>query len=253
MAKTGMKAVTKKTAGKKVAAAKKPAANAKAIVRPSPGRKKLTGKKKPPGATLKKPAAKKAAGTRAATKNSVIRKAAPKKAVARKAVLQPTKAPQVVPPAPAQDGRAPGSPWLIPTLIVRTAEAAIDFYQRAFGFTVDFTMPSPTGAIGYAQLRHQSALIHLSPEGAYGLDARAPVTAAVDCPATFYVYCANVDAMVAQARAAGATILSEPADMFWGDRVASLSDPEGYRWAFASHVRAFDASKPPPADYPKPG
>ncbi|GAC1622423.1 MAG: VOC family protein [Nevskia sp.] len=153
----------------------------------------------------------------------------------------------------SNDGCAPGSPWLIPTLVVRTAEAAIDFYQRAFGFSVDFTMPSPAGAIGYAQLRHRKALIHVSPEGAYGSSCQAPVTAAAECPAMLYVYCADVDALVRQARAAGATILSEPADMFWGDRVASLLDPEGYRWAFATHIGAFDSTRTPTTDYPKPG
>jgi uncharacterized glyoxalase superfamily protein PhnB len=169
-----------------------------------------------------------------------ISKSKPSSAVATKPAL-----------AAAKDGCPPGSPWLIPTLIVRTVEAAIDFYQRAFGFTVDFTMPSPTGTIGYAQLRHHSALIHLSPEGAYGSTCRAPATSTAECPAMIYIYCPDVDALVVRASQAGATILSQPADMFWGDRTALLADPDGYRWAFATNIAAFDASRPPPPDYPQ--
>lgn len=155
-------------------------------------------------------------------------------------------------PAPRPGGKsgcAPNSPWLIPTLIVRTAEAAIDFYQRAFGFAVDFTMPGPTGAIGYAQLRHQAGLLHLAPESGYGSTSKAPVTSGVECPAMVYIYCDDVDALVTRAREAGATIHSLPADMFWGDRVASLSDPEGYRWTFATHVGEFDTASLPPSSY----
>ena len=33
--------------------------------------------------------------------------------------------------------------------------------------------------------------------------------------------------------------------MFWGDRIAQFSDPDGYRWMFATNVADFDASKAP--------
>jgi uncharacterized glyoxalase superfamily protein PhnB len=47
----------------------------------------------------------------------------------------------------------------------------------------------------------------------------------------------DVDKHFEQARKAGATILQEPEDMFYGDRRYGAADPEGHHWYFAQHVR----------------
>ena len=52
-----------------------------------------------------------------------------------------------------------------------------------------------------------------------------------------YVYVDDVDKHFATAKAAGAGVLSEPADQFYGDRTYSAEDPEGHQWSFAQHVR----------------
>lgn len=53
---------------------------------------------------------------------------------------------------------------------------------------------------------------------------------------SLYVYCHDVGALFQQAVAAGAEVNSEPTNMYWGDRVCSLIDPDGYRWEFAAFV-----------------
>lgn len=210
-----------------------------------PTAKKVAAKKSK-GKAAKKPAKKTA---RPATKSALKAPAKPavaKKVVAKKTAAARKKVLKKVASKPAlKDGRAPDSPWLIPTLTVRTAEAAIAFLKSAFGFGVDFTMPGEDGRIGYAQLRHREALVHLSPEGSFGATTKAPKSSGAESPAMLYVYCEDVDALTARARAAGAVVFSEPADMFWGDRVASFIDPDGYRWAFATNVGAFDPAKAP--------
>ena len=40
----------------------------------------------------------------------------------------------------------------------------------------------------------------------------------------------------ARALDTGATATSQPEDMFWGDRFASVMDPYGHNWQFATHV-----------------
>lgn len=50
------------------------------------------------------------------------------------------------------------------------------------------------------------------------------------------VYVDDVDALVAQAQAAGATLERPVADQFYGDRVGVLQDPFGHSWSFATHV-----------------
>jgi uncharacterized glyoxalase superfamily protein PhnB len=47
----------------------------------------------------------------------------------------------------------------------------------------------------------------------------------------------DVDAIVAQAAAAGATVTMPVAEMFWGDRYGQLLDPYGHRWSVATRVR----------------
>jgi lactoylglutathione lyase len=42
-----------------------------------------------------------------------------------------------------------------------------------------------------------------------------------------FVYVNDVDAAVAAIPAAGGSVLKEPADMPWGERVGYVSDPEG--------------------------
>ena len=47
----------------------------------------------------------------------------------------------------------------------------------------------------------------------------------------------GIDAHCERARAAGAVIVREPADQFYGDRVYAARDPEGHVWSFAQTVR----------------
>jgi catechol 2,3-dioxygenase-like lactoylglutathione lyase family enzyme len=44
---------------------------------------------------------------------------------------------------------------------------------------------------------------------------------------------ALVDEVIADVRKAGATILREPSDAFWGGRTAYFADPEGHVWEVA--------------------
>jgi uncharacterized glyoxalase superfamily protein PhnB len=44
----------------------------------------------------------------------------------------------------------------------------------------------------------------------------------------------DIDAHCAHARAASATIVTEPATQFYGDRTYRAQDPEGHIWTFAS-------------------
>jgi uncharacterized protein len=48
---------------------------------------------------------------------------------------------------------------------------------------------------------------------------------------------AEVDAIVEEARAAGAEIVREPAETFWGGYSAAMVDPEGHAWEIAHNPR----------------
>ena len=76
---------------------------------------------------------------------------------------------------------------------------------------------------------------------------RSPKSLGGSVTQSLYIYVDDVDAHYGRARAAGAKILSDPEDMFWGDRTYMAQDPEGHRWTFAKQVRevAPEDMKPP--------
>lgn len=147
----------------------------------------------------------------------------------------------------APPGPKPGdAPWLTPYLTVSHVENSIDFYKRAFGFESHFAMPDSQGLIQYADMHyHGQLLLMMGPEGAEGSAALAPATSGTPAPVRLYVYCEDVDALHARAVANGAESLSDPEQMFWGDRVCRLRDPDGYTWAFATRVGDFTPANVP--------
>jgi uncharacterized glyoxalase superfamily protein PhnB len=193
--------------------------------------------------TVKK-AAKKPAGKAAAPKPIKASVKAPKKTVrpARKAVQRTAKAAG----ADKTTGCAPGYQQFTPSLVVRSVADAVRFYTQAFGFKHDFSMPGPDGSTAHVQMTFFGGRIMFSPEGAFGATNRTPATLGIEPAMQAYVYCPDVDALAAQAAAAGAKILMPPADMFWGDRMLHLEDPDGYRWAFATNIRDFDPAMSDP-------
>ena len=55
-------------------------------------------------------------------------------------------------------------------------------------------------------------------------------------PVTLYLLTEDADKMVAKAAKAGATVKAPVAEMFWGDRVGTVEDPDGNSWMIATHV-----------------
>lgn len=150
-----------------------------------------------------------------------------------------------------RDWKPAGAGANTPYITVRDAAAARDFYAKAFGFEVKEEMPGPGGKPMHIGMSfHGQSVVMFAPEG--GMDGkdpmRAPASAGTIPPVAFYVYCPDVDAQLARAREAGATIKSEAKDMFWGDRMGWAEDPDGYVWAFATNIGEFDPAKAPKFD-----
>ena len=52
-----------------------------------------------------------------------------------------------------------------------------------------------------------------------------------------WLYVEDCDAAYERALSAGATGTHAPEDMFWGDRCCGVTDPFGYIWSFATHLK----------------
>jgi uncharacterized glyoxalase superfamily protein PhnB len=62
-------------------------------------------------------------------------------------------------------------------------------------------------------------------------------------PVAIHLYVDDVDAFVARAVKAGATLKMPVADMFWGDRYGIVVDPFGHSWSIATHQRDMTAEE----------
>lgn len=122
---------------------------------------------------------------------------------------------------------------IIPHLVVKGGDAALDFYRRAFGAEELCRMPGPDGRLMHAELRIGDSRLFLAEEfpehGCVGpRDGISPVT--------IHLYVTDTDTLFQQAVAAGATAAMPPTDMFWGDRYAKVVDPFGHHWSIATHL-----------------
>jgi PhnB protein len=135
-----------------------------------------------------------------------------------------------------KDPKPAGVRWMSPYITVQDAGKAVEFYKKAFGFEVKESMPDEKGKIVHAELRYNGELIMLGTAGAYGGLTKSPAMSGVLSPMNLYIYCDDVDAFYNHAIVGGATSKEVPADMFWGDRMCKLADPDGYEWAFATHI-----------------
>ena len=110
-------------------------------------------------------------------------------------------------------------------LAVANVAASMDFLERAFGFSRGVVLPDVEGQTRYAELRHGAAVIVLVRQG--------DGTTATGGAAGLYTYVDDVDSALSRARKAGAGV-EEAEDKPWGDRVAVVTDPDGYRWVLAT-------------------
>jgi PhnB protein len=137
---------------------------------------------------------------------------------------------------PITNGKPDGYTTLTPFLVCSPAREAIDFYVSVFGATVVSTMDGPDGTIPHAELDFGDGRLQLGdPSPQFGLVA--PSGQDEDqVSGSNSIYVADVDAVVAAAAAAGATVREQPSTFVTGDRFASIYDPFGHRWAVMTRV-----------------
>jgi PhnB protein len=123
-------------------------------------------------------------------------------------------------------------------LTVDGGEAAIEFYQKAFGAVETYRMMAEDGKrVMHCNLSMFGGQIMLSDEfHEYGADTASPSTRD-GASVTVHINLADaaaVDAVMARAAEAGAKVTMPAADMFWGSHYGRLLDPFGHAWSFGS-------------------
>jgi len=120
-----------------------------------------------------------------------------------------------------------------PTLTVDDGARALEFYVKAFSAKKRNGVASFDGKILHAEFQIGDSIFMLADEFP-SMGNKSPKTLGGSTGAV-WLYVSDIDAIYHQAVAAGATSLSPPTDMFWGDRFASLRDPFGHVWSIATH------------------
>jgi len=125
-----------------------------------------------------------------------------------------------------------GYEGITPYLICKNAEAAIEFYKRAFGAEELFRIGEP-GMVGHAEMRIAGrATFMLADE--FPPMALSPQSVG-GTPVSLYIYVDDVDSFTEKAIAEGLKVIKPVADQFYGDRSGHFEDPFGHMWGFATH------------------
>ena len=120
---------------------------------------------------------------------------------------------------------------LTPYMGIDKAGEAIAFYKKAFGATQVMRLDMPDGRVGHAELRIGDSSLMLGTP----CDQMALCNPDEHTSIGLHLYVEDVDAQFQRAVDAGATVVSEPKDQFYGDRSASVKDPFGHLWFLATH------------------
>ena len=111
-----------------------------------------------------------------------------------------------------------------PAIVVNGTTGLIDFLKQAFDAKERNRMVGPGGAILHAEVQIGDSIIMMN-----------DVMRGEPMPSSFYLYVKDCDATYKRAVQAGANSEMEPADMFWGDRMAHVKDKFGNLWSIATH------------------
>jgi uncharacterized glyoxalase superfamily protein PhnB len=127
-------------------------------------------------------------------------------------------------------------PAFIPSVVYKDNRAALEWLRKAFGFEVLFILTDSRGDIVHAEMSHGEGVVMVSNEFADW--TKSPASVGGKNTQRIHVRLdSGIDEHCARARAAGAKIVGEPSDQFYGDRTYGAQDLEGHYWTFAQSVR----------------
>lgn len=144
--------------------------------------------------------------------------------------LQPNQSEETVRPIPA------GMSTVTAHIVCRDAKQAMSFYKKAFNAV---EMPQGCleidGVFLHGELMIGDSVVMIAQE-----DERCGSASPQTLQGTsvsLHLYVPDADQAFKRAVEAGAKEIMPVTEMFWGDRYGVVEDPQGHRWALATHVR----------------
>jgi uncharacterized glyoxalase superfamily protein PhnB len=130
----------------------------------------------------------------------------------------------------------PKRPTLGSSVYYEDARSAIDWLEKAFGFERSMIITDAEGRIAHAEMTYGDGYVMIGSPWADFVATPSDVggknTQNIHVQLT-----RDIDAHCERARMAGAKILQEPEDQFYGDRSYRAMDPGGHVWTFGQTVK----------------
>lgn len=133
-------------------------------------------------------------------------------------------------------------PVFISSVVYKDRRAALEWLRDAFGFEVSHLLIDSKGDIAHAEMSHGDGVVMISNEWVDW--TKSPASIGGKNTQRIHVKLeSGIDEHCAHARKAGAKIVMEPQDQFYGDRTYVAQDPEGHHWTFAQTTRVVSWDK----------
>jgi PhnB protein len=127
---------------------------------------------------------------------------------------------------PVPEGYHTVTPWIVS----RDTAQLLDFVREAFGAEEIARVHNEDGTIGHAEFRIGDSVV-------MAFDAKEEWP---DTPSFLRLYVKDGDAVYRRALEAGATSVTEMTDLFFGDRVGRVRDPQGNLWWIQTRLEDLD-------------
>lgn len=125
---------------------------------------------------------------------------------------------------------------ITPTLTVKDASNAIEFYKKAFGAKEIYRFLGPDGkSIMHAEIKISDSIVMLGEENPQ-MGCLSPQSTGSTSSGIF-MYVPNADDVFNKAVSAGAKPQMPMMDAFWGDRFGSIIDPFGHVWSISTRKK----------------
>ena len=130
---------------------------------------------------------------------------------------------------------------IIPRLVCKDAAAEIDFCSATFDAVELNRRMGPNSITAHALLTIGNEMIMIECEWP-SLPSRAPKPDG-SSPVVIFLYVEDVDRTLERTIANGGTVIVQPQNQFWGDRIAWIMDPAGHVWTIATRIEETTAKE----------
>ena len=118
--------------------------------------------------------------------------------------------------------------FFAPELLIKSGVTDLDFYKNAFGAVELRRFTNDDGSVHVSEMTIDGNLFHIHEERADG--GKLSPESAKGVTTIIGLFVADVDAVMARALAAGATLTSPAQSYDYGYRQGQVTDPFGHLW-----------------------